>query len=135
MKSIVLHSVKYFLLLIGIHFIPPIIFLTSCLFNNIWQPAFDLAFPLVLVKKLYENKISRDDNRLAFCHNKQQYYVSRENNNKSLVFYTKYKNLFNKIKRIADFVYPNKLDELRGNAKETWRLDYKKPPGKTSSFI
>ena len=106
-------------------------------FNNIWQSAFDLAFPLVKVKTYRHQKIKSPwmtPGLLTSCCNKQKYYVNRNKNNNSLSFYRKYNNLFNKIKRIAKTsYYHNKLEDFKGNAKETWRLLNLMTKGKRSA--
>ena len=56
---------------------------------------------------------------LISCYNKQKHYVNRNKNQNKLVFYKKYNNLFNKLKRIAKIsYYHTKLNELKGNAKD-----------------
>ena len=106
-------------------------------FNDTWQSAFDLAFPLVKIKTKQRQLIRSPwmtRGLLISCYNKQKHYVNKNKNQNKLVFYKKYNNLFNKLKRIAKIsYYHTKLNELKGNAKDTWKLLNLMTKGKQSS--
>lgn len=95
-------------------------------FNEIWDSAFDFSFPPVQINTANRHTVRSPwmtSGLLKSCYNKQKYYVNRNKSPTKLAFYKKYNNLFNKLKRIAKTTYyHNKLNYLKGNARETWRV-------------